>query len=179
MPGWSKPILWFFAVLSALGLVLSVLSHVAAILGKEGPLGDRAFFLHIGIFVVWLPAMLVSNRLSSDFKRKDMWKATLRGCPRWMRYTLNGLFIYVVVNFLLFMLSAPQNRGFGKMSPETLRGFSGHWMLFYAAAIAIYYSGIHLNDRDVRRCALGHAVSPLAKFCEVCGQEIGDPVPQR
>ena len=54
-----KTVLYFFAALSALGLALSALSHAAALLGRDGPLRDRAMLLHVGIFVVWIPAIVL------------------------------------------------------------------------------------------------------------------------
>jgi hypothetical protein len=53
-PAWSQPLLWFFAILSCLGLVLSMWVHIGALLGKR--VAPSAFFwgLHIGIFVVWI-----------------------------------------------------------------------------------------------------------------------------
>jgi hypothetical protein len=71
---------------AGVGLVLSILSHLAALLGTQRPLGDQAFWLHMGIFVVWIPTVLVSQRLTSGVDRKDFWNAALRGCPAWMKY---------------------------------------------------------------------------------------------
>jgi hypothetical protein len=76
MSNFLKPFAWFFFALSAIGLALSLISHVAAILGLERPLGDHAFVLHIGIFVVWVPAISASSSLSSNLPRKAFWKAT-------------------------------------------------------------------------------------------------------
>ena len=56
-----KSVLYCFVTLSALGLVLSILSHVAALLKIGGPLGDHTWALHIGIFVVGLPTVFVSQ----------------------------------------------------------------------------------------------------------------------
>jgi hypothetical protein len=81
-----KTLLYPLVALSAVGLALSLISHIAALLGANGPLGDKAWILHIGIFVVWLPAILVMNRLTREVPRKDIWKVALRGCPEWMRY---------------------------------------------------------------------------------------------
>ena len=166
-----KPLAWFFAVLAAVGLTLSILSHFAALLGLQGALGDYAWVLHVGIFVVWVPAVLVSQRLTADFARKDFWKAALRGSPPWMRYMVYGFFGYALLNFALFIMRAPLKGESGAMPPTVVRGFSGHWMAFYAAALAILYSAAHVKDLDAsRRCLNGHAVGPLAQFCERCGK---------
>lgn len=172
IPGWLKPLLSVFEGLAWIGLILSIVSHLAALLGTQGPLGNYAWLLHIGIFVVWLPTVLVASRMGADFKNKDLWKAVLRGCPRWMQYMVYGFFGYAFLNFAIFLATAPKG-GSGPMPPVMVRGFSGHWMAFYSTAAAVLYSATHVSDRDKgRRCANGHTVGPLAQFCEQCGQAV-------
>lgn len=150
MPNALKPVLYFFAALAAAGLLLSVASHIAALRGTEGPLGHSAWMLHIGIFVVWLPAVLAARYMSAEFPAKDMWKASLRGCPVWMKYMVGVLFAYALVNFLIAMRSFP-GRGeagaTGWMPASVVRGFSGHWMVFYGTAMAVLYSAARVKDR--------------------------------
>jgi hypothetical protein len=171
LPDFLRPFILFFAALAGLGLALSIIFHVEALAGLQGPLGEYEWVLHVGIFVVWLPAVIVSSQLTVDFKRRDFWKAALRGCPPWMRYMVNGFFAYAALNFIWFLASAPPHGGSGPMPPIVVRGFSGHWMVFYSAAMAMLYSAAHVKDRDVgRKCPQGHTVGPLAQFCEQCGQ---------
>lgn len=173
-----------FLVLSVIGLVLSLIAHTAALLGLPQPLGPAAWGLHVGIFVVWLPTLIVFNWLVGDFKRKDFWKAALRGCPKWMRWLTYGFFGYAIVNFLLFLAVAPLKgaEGGANTPPEVFRGFSGHWIAFYSAAAAILYSGIVVSRLDpARRCPNGHPLSPAARFCEACGvavpeQDVAEPL---
>src|SRR5262245_26832033 len=130
------PLLW----LSTLGLILSILVHLAALLGTDSALGEAAWFLHGGIFLVWFPAVLVLQPLTREFKQKDLWRAALRGCPKWMRWITYGFFGYAAVNFLLFIFMAPGRSSSPGTPPVILRGFSGHWMAFYSAAVAVFYS---------------------------------------
>jgi hypothetical protein len=87
-----KPFLYPFIILSAVGLGLSIVVHIAALFGLATPLGEQAWILHMGIFTVWLPAMLVIYPLTKEFKQKDLWKAALRGCPDWMKWMTYGFF---------------------------------------------------------------------------------------
>jgi hypothetical protein len=170
-----RPLVSFLAALAGAGLILSILSHLAAFLGRQGPLGDHVFWLHIGIFVVWIPTVLVSQRLTSGFNRKDFWKAALRGCPAWMKYAVYGFFAYAFVSFFVFVSASPaKGSGSGAMSPAVVRGFSGHWMAFYSAAMAVLYSAAHLpaSETQGRRCPNGHSVGPYAQFCERCGRPV-------
>jgi hypothetical protein len=140
VPGWAKPLLWPSIVLSAIGLVLSLWVHLGAVAGRR--VAPEAFFwmLHAGIFVVWIPAVLVSMKRVGSTGRKDYWKLALRGSPEWMRYMVYGFLGYAMVNFAIFFFQAPQG-GSGANPPVVVwRGFSGHWMAFYSAALAILYS---------------------------------------
>lgn len=153
---------------AAVGLVLSLVVHLTAVAGVPSPLGGAAWILHAGIFVVWFPAVLVSRVLTRDARQGDFWRVALRRCPPWMRYMTYGFFGYAVVNFVMFVLGL-----FGHRDDEfaSLRGFSGHWMAFYAAALALLSSYVRA-DTAVRRCVNGHAASVTANYCEMCGQPV-------
>ena len=51
------------------------------------------------------------------------------------------------------------------------RGFSGHWMVFYSAALAILYSAANTVDANPR-LTNGHSASPNATYCTRCGQPV-------
>ncbi len=125
---------WLYcsAAAAALGLALSVASHVAALQGKPGPLGKYTWILHFGALAICIPAAMVA--------RKAKWKALLSGCPAWMKYVLYGFIAYAIVNFAIFF-ATPHAGEAGLMPPAAVRGFSGHWMAIYAAAFAVLYSG--------------------------------------
>lgn len=163
-----KTLLGLLVGAAGVGLALSLLVHLAAVAGVASPLGNAAWGLHIGIFLVWFPAVLVAQSLTRDTKRRDFWRAALRGCPQWMRCMTYGFFGYAFINFALFIVGL-----FGQHDDElvSLRGFSGHWMAFYSAALALLYSYVHA-DTTVRRCIDGHVVSATASYCEVCGQPV-------
>src|SRR5215831_7309479 len=90
-----KPIMW----LAVAGFLASVIVHVYSLLGTANPFGPAAWALHVGIFVVWFPAVLVAQRLTRNVKRADFWKAIFRGCPPWVRRGAYILFPYAIVNF--------------------------------------------------------------------------------
>ena len=165
-----------FSALAGVGLLLSLVVHAASLAGIA-VFGSAAFALHAGVFVVWIPTVITAHRNARDFKHRDFWKAALRGCPSWMKWLTYGLFVYAVVNFTYFLITTVS---IAKRSilPEVavLRGFSGHWMAFYAAAMSVLYSGTRVPSLDAaRRCPQGHPVDPLAKFCDQCGSPVGSP----
>ena len=172
-----KIILTPFMYLAAIGLILSIIVHVLSLIGMASPLGENSWGLHIGIFVVWLPTVLVANRMVKEFKQKDFWKAALRACPKWMKNLTYFFFGYAILNFVIFIIlnvtGATSGINEGNTPTNVFRGFSGHWMVFYCVAMATLYSAIHVEEHDeTRRCFNGHPVSPSAKFCEQCGARV-------
>ena len=159
-----RPLMWF----AVAGFCASVVVHVLALVGVNSPLGSATWLLHIGIFVVWLPTVLVAQRLSKNVKQADLWKAVLRGCPRWVRTGVSVIVGYAIINFVLFL---NQTTAYAKnKTPDVVeyRGFSGHWMAFYFIGAAVLYSASRLGF-GARRCPRGHEVSPFANYCDHCG----------
>lgn len=66
-----SPFLWVFVALSAAGLVISLWVHLGAVMGRR--VAPEAFFwiLHVGIFVVWFPAIWVAQKRFGNLQRKD------------------------------------------------------------------------------------------------------------
>jgi hypothetical protein len=142
LPPLLKPFLGLFALLSFAGLVLSIWVHVGALFGRQ--VAPDYFFwgLHMGIFVVFIPAVLVAQKRVGTTSRRDFWKVVTKGSPDGLRYLLYFFFAYAVVNFAIFFLQmAPLGKQEGT-SPLTWRGFSGHWMVFYCASFAILTSAV-------------------------------------
>jgi hypothetical protein len=168
LPGWMPQwLLWVFIGLSAAGLILSLWVHIGALHGRAP--GEYYWALHMGIFVVWFPAVFVAKERVGSTNRKDFWKVALKGSPDWVRYMVYGFLAYAAVNFALFVVRGEPG-GSGANTPAlTWRGFSGHWMLFYSAALAILYSAAQANALT-RRCSNGHAIGANANFCARCGQ---------
>ena len=161
------------------GLVLSFGAHVMALAGVPIPGGGLVWVLHGGIFVVLLPTILASNQMTRHVDRKDLWKVVLAGCPLWMRRAGCVLFVYAILNFVAFFVTTaatPKQERKLKTNEnplEVVRGFSGHWMLFYGAAFAALYSMIHAPEMyRERKCPQGHTVAPEARFCSECGQAL-------
>jgi hypothetical protein len=60
-----------------------------------------------------------------------------------MQRAVQLIFVYAVVNFILFMVTTSgQPKPVGPAPASVLRGFSGHWMAFYAAAFSTLYSAV-------------------------------------
>jgi hypothetical protein len=170
VPEWLQPFVWVFLGLSAAGFVLSLWVHFGAVAGRRVAPAPFFWILHMGIFVVWFPAVMVAQRQVGNLKRNDFWKVVLKGSPDWVRYLVYGFLGYAIINFLYFFTQAQTGRDEGADPPPMVwRGFSGHWMVFYLAAFAILYSAARQNA-ERSRCINGHVVESTANFCSRCGQ---------
>lgn len=172
IPGWLKPLLRPIAALSAIGFVISLWVHIEALLGR--PVAPFGYFwmLHVGIFVVWFPALLVTQKRTGNVQRKDFLESALKGSPKWMLYLVYVVGAYAAVSCLLFMMHAPQSKPPGKVSPgEDWAGFSAVWIEFYLTAFVLLYSAARA-DSSSARCVNGHPLPPKVTMCSVCGQPV-------
>lgn len=171
-----KPVL----LLSAVGLLLSVLAHITALLGIDLHSAYAAFVLQVGIYPVWLSSMLLGENMRCGrpffrwgFGRRLSWKQVCSGCPVWMRYAWYGLLGYAVLSFMLYARDLKAGADDTSPSLAYVRGFSGHWMVFYYAAFAIAYSAFKRPELlRPTLCDLGHDNWPGDEFCSECGQRI-------
>ena len=120
--------------------------------------------LGAGIFVVWVPAVLIAQRINNGNRLNFSWKKVLAGCPDWMRYAAFTIFGYAFISFMLVVA------GPGIDDEKGVRAFTGHGMAFYALAFSIFFSNwARPGMLRTRHCPVGHEVSHEDKFCAVCG----------
>jgi hypothetical protein len=181
-------------VLAGLGLLASLGAHVAGLLGIS--LDSRVFVLHGGIFVVWLPTVFLVMRISRNYARPTAsrwmnwnstgapWRALLSGCPAWMRIGVYVVFAYALVNFFVFAVLQSNSNDVepevsDMVSPAVLRGFSGHWLVFYYAAFAVGWSVMMKPQLlQLRTCGAGHRVAADDRFCATCGSALESSNPR-
>ena len=123
--------------LAAIGFVLSTLVHVAAWLGISTPAVHGVFVFQLGVFLVWLPTILVVARGKS---RSNAWIVAFGSFPRWLRRYVYIVTAYASTNFFVLMATAKTSR-FTRDAPQDIAGvFSTAWLLFYGLAFAFLYS---------------------------------------
>jgi len=140
VPAWSLPFLNFFLALAGLGFLVSLWVHIGALFGVRVVPEYFFMILHVGIFVVFVPAIVVSQRLVGNTSRSDFWKVMSKDLPLWLRCVVYGSFGYAFLNFFLFTSKAPVRESGANPPTQVWRGFSGHWMLFYSASFAMLYA---------------------------------------
>ena len=157
-------------LLAAVGFAAMLVVHLVSLFGDTYLFQRTIAVLGPGVFVVCLPTIFVMNRLTRDVKQKDLWRAALRGCPRWMYRTVWGIFMYCWAGF--FVLPLLYGGGMD-LAANKARVMSGALLIFYLIPLAVMYSATHVDPFDgSRRCLNGHRVSPLANFCEECGAPV-------
>jgi hypothetical protein len=109
-----KKFLFFFALT---GWTISLVVHFAALFADYDATRDFPFIwlLHIGIFIVWLAAVILlkksdlsqfRNSNPFDFaKQKLLVKTIFRNSPAWLTTIAVIGFFYAMINFMLFILS--------------------------------------------------------------------------
>lgn len=141
-------------------LTLSVIVHVATFISGVPISMSQAWPLHLGaigsifIFAMAMKTQTVKARMAADrIPPRDMMKLTRRYTPRLLRWFCNAAFLYVLVNFGLFMYwsagdgsptavnghyelrkkGAPAKiitqQEYDDRQALIVRGFSGHWIV--------------------------------------------------
>jgi hypothetical protein len=101
------------------------------------------------IFVVWIPLVILANRTRPNTARGNL-EHLFAVLPNGLRLACSGLFGYTLLNFAYFLYST---RGYPKGQVPfrlELRGFSGHWMLFYGIAAVGFVALDRLAEKRKR-----------------------------
>jgi hypothetical protein len=171
LPVWLVRVSPVFEALAIIGFVASVVVNVGTLSSRWAP-PDYFWALHVGIFLVFFPAVFVAQKRVGSTNRKDFWKVILKGAPDWMKY-----FLYAVLAYAVAIGIPPWIRELQRAAgtPSTGLGdwtlFSASWMVFYWASFAILYAAME-QERLRPRCVKGHPVPPGSNFCSQCGQPI-------
>ncbi len=125
---------FIIAAIAGVCFLASLLCHILGWLRIDPPLGHGVFVLHVGIFVFWLPLVVLANRTMPQGAKNNMghlFAALRNGSPAPQPWCL-------LMPLQTFSSSCTPPRD----SPNVVfhyisscAGFSGHWMVFYGMAI--------------------------------------------
>ena len=164
---------WF--LLSLAGFGLSLVVHTTAFFGIS--VTDRlpiTMILHLGMFVVVLPLLLVVSSRKRTKSGQGRWGELFQRHPPWVLGLLYALLAYAVVNFAVGFLSSrggvptivdgqpvlkSHDRVIRQLSQEEYerhqaletRAFSGLWLFFYG--IPLLYLGFGRSEKNPERAA--------------------------
>jgi len=154
-----------FALLAALGLLISVAANVSTFFGVE-PMHRWPYLwlLHLGIFVVFIPA--ISVQVQNGNKKPFQWGDVVGILPAWMRWMLVLTVIYAPVSALAFAIVcggggpskepdgtyAMSSHGrilrtltadeFHRASGYEFRFMSSWWIMFYSISLVLLLSAL-------------------------------------
>jgi hypothetical protein len=155
------------------GFIFSLTAHLASFLGIDPQaVFPPIWLLHIGIFVVWVPTVLLLRKTFRKTGREGFWKVAVRNAPAWMQALCVFFFIYTFFNFAS-SLSALDERGvptivnekkvlqrqgevikelsdeeYFRLQANTFRASSGHWMVFYIVSMTILISHQRTEEKE-------------------------------
>jgi hypothetical protein len=135
------------------GLIASIAFHLMGWLHVNPPWGNSALLLHIGVLIVWIPLVISANRTMPKRGRGNM-EHLLAELPSWVRVATRFLFAYALLNFAYFIFCTSQYPKHKVPFFLELRGFSGHWMLFYGFALVGYIALGRLARKQEKEGAL-------------------------
>ena len=121
------------AGIASLGFFASVACHLTGWLHTEPPWGKSVFVLHVGFLALWFPLVIFANRTMPKGARGNL-EHLLAELPKWARRVVTVLFTYALLNFGYFMYCTSRYPKHEVPFYVELRGFSGHWMMFYGTA---------------------------------------------
>jgi hypothetical protein len=148
----------FMASIAAMGLALSLAVHTASLFGVDVmSLVPFVWALHVGVFIVFAPAVLLARK---RFGARPVLAELRQAFPGWVKVLAGVFFAYAVINFYVSfssMAGTPavkvgqyvlENHGrivralssaeYTSLRARVIRGFSGHWMVFYFFGFAYF-----------------------------------------
>jgi hypothetical protein len=146
------------AVVAALGWIVTIVASLAGFARASLPSWLQGA-LFVGLFPLWIVVILLTNKLNAGAENKDIWKATFRGCPTWLRYAIWGSWAYTALCFIATI------DGQNQAGPI---GFIG---VFYAASLGTLVTAAVTGDEPTE-CSNGHTIGPFDKFRRECGVAI-------
>jgi hypothetical protein len=134
---WVKIFAYPLMAVAAAGFAMSLYVHISSLLGSVSVSQNWFEMLHVGIFVVFGPGVLLLPKSDS---RRNFSSKQLAQLPAILRYSIYVCGIYAMLNFAIFILRTADQQQHGV---PPWRGFSGHWMIFYLVSIAMLYLATH------------------------------------
>ncbi len=151
--------------LACVAFVASVLVHGATFVGVNPSSAlPAAWALHLLVFVVWVPVVLLCHKAVKRKDRRRFWRVVTRHAPAWMKVLSVACLVYAGFNFFYTGLVLNEGGVPGVIEGQRVlhshgdiirtltsaeyelhlaymaRMFSGHWMVFFAVAATVLTS---------------------------------------
>src|SRR5579863_653095 len=121
------------ATLAAIGFLVSLVCNVMGWMHTNPFWGQSVFWLHIGAMALFFALIYFSNKTMPKFSKSNL-DHLLAELPKWARTGLGVVFAYAILNFVWFIYCSSTYQKGKEPMWLVLRGFSGHWMLFFGVS---------------------------------------------
>jgi hypothetical protein len=154
IPALYRPWLLPLIYLALTGFLISLCVNIASLLGRPFPSDAPFFLLHIGIFVVFLPAILAAKKMLGNTYRRDFWKVVMNNAPENLPYLFYAVFAYAwLPGLYAFSKGFRENGQPGTPSnAPPWQAFSATWMTqtdIRPLGVLLFIQ--YLSNRDTRR----------------------------
>lgn len=139
---------------AAVGLCSSLIVHLIGFFNNSERLNGISTTLSKRIFWVYPPAVIIASQITADYPAKEFGEIIFINCPEWMKYETYFFIYYGTFWLVIFMIkstwpcfkrnplesdrSNPQLFNIDRIILSVIN------MMFYAGALAIYYSGLQV-----------------------------------
>ena len=172
--------------IAVFGLFFSALVHISTFFRiNPQSVFPAVWGLHVLVFVVWFPVVFISRKKITIENRKDFIKVITKQAPYWMKALSIAVFTYAFFNFFYTVFALNEGgvpsilagekvlKSHGKIIRKLtdqeyelhqsygVRAFSGHWLVFYSAAMTVIYSMRREHSNHATRPENRSAASPL------------------
>ncbi|MCY2936463.1 MAG: hypothetical protein NT172_20145 [Planctomycetota bacterium] len=138
-------------LISGFGFTASAWAHGMALAQAEIPGGSRVLKFQLGIFVVWVPVIILQYRMARDNTGHETDQNLWTDYPTWLRVAQYLLFFYAAFNLFTTDVPPGWNRIHFRTDdpplPAIVQIQSSVWMSFYFAAFAMFYSSFRRLSR--------------------------------
>ena len=202
--GWrpNSTVIKVLALVSAVIFVAALSAHLLTFSANPSITESRVDPIGVAIFIPFLCMILVMNSYtvnhngqgrgllerirSSNEASRQFFRQLVQSCPLWARIASVALFLYVSVNFSLFIKvmqeGNPEQRSgryyinnhgelvrelteveYRSLQAHQVRGFSGHWMIFSFLPL-VYFAVVEPRQRAL----VAMQLLPKKVFCPKC-----------
>ena len=126
----------FLVVASLLGLLVSLIGHVAILLGGQLSVDPVNRLLALGV-ILWLASGVEAYLLRRELRERGM-SAIFEGAPRWMKWLGWAAAAYFVLNF--FLTTGHWAGNVTSQDPGSVRIASAAGIMLFTYPLAVFYA---------------------------------------
>jgi hypothetical protein len=133
-------------ILSLIAFVLCIIVFVCAFVGLTGFAGAAALVLTLGVFPLWIGAVLIFAHRKKGRSGRDWVPILFLGLPSWFSRAHRLYFLLIFLSTSASFVQAFRGQR-GWMALLVVTGFFGIPSVFYSACVGAYWSELRVRHR--------------------------------